>query len=776
MSKLGQQFLELRKSTPKYVQWLLLGAAFIVVVILLTLLMTGSKTKTIKAKSDDIPVKITLSKDTIDWADVAVGSKKIETIIVKTNAPTKATVRRNKEIDGFDVKTTCTNASEVTPSIPCRIILEYAPVAAMKPETVTVFVDWRSAYEPESMNTADKITVILGAAAPQPKPISAPEPLPKPVYDDDIYDDEPEPTIREEIEVIAPSLPLEKTVSPAPTAIVKEQLLPESCSDFAFPGYDAGGNQIGWIKPERGAYYFHPFSDKNCNSATGVYNPATGIITDIKGTGNRIGTDAEHIGYSIASGGNLPTLSAAPRSAKSNNYSTTSNDAPSGGMGKIVVKSTPDVEFASSGTDTVTNTIAYDRTFILRQYKPIPATIVSDVRADPSLYSQNNTLPVRATVDRNVYSDNGRTVIIPAGTMLLGYLTGKMPGPYTAIGRMEIKWYQFVLPNGVEFNFSGGNDPFSGDAQGRVGVPGRGSTDYMEQFVMPMLTAIVPAAVNMIAPVADKFVNQIDLDNNTVVQSGTLRSSELAKNEIITAWNQVAQKLLVDMMDNTVPPFTIPAGTRITVYSPADLQVTCGDPGTNNKKCAVAPYSNSKRQMWRNSAEFDYEDGSWVGQVRSFNLIKYCTTDKNGLLKALDYSLIADEFNKLGYSYSTLVAYCQASNYQAINNARQEAIYQNQQDPNNKNSVANAASQGTKTYNEKVLGLKYNDDGSIKDPYKSEPVPAGSETVIENVITCDDGLAPDANGCCTGEIYTDMGEQGFNCCPQTGGDCFPPIL
>ena len=81
MSKLGQQFLELRKSTPKYVQWLLLGAAFIVVVILLTLLMTGSKTKTIKAKSDDIPVKITLSKDTIDWADVAVGSKKIETII-----------------------------------------------------------------------------------------------------------------------------------------------------------------------------------------------------------------------------------------------------------------------------------------------------------------------------------------------------------------------------------------------------------------------------------------------------------------------------------------------------------------------------------------------------------------------------------------------------------------------------------------------------------------------------------------------------------------------
>lgn len=43
------------------------------------------------------------------------------------------------------------------------------------------------------------------------------------------------------------------------------------------------------------------------------------------------------------------------------------------------------------------------------------------------------------------------------------------------------------------------------------------------------------------------------------------------------------------------------------------------------------------------------------------------------------------------------------------------------------------------------------------------------------IITCDDGAAPDENGCCTGEVYTDMGVHGFNCCPTDGGDCFPPI-
>ena len=781
MSKLGQQFSDLRESTPKYVQWLLLGAAFLVVLILLTLLMTGNKTKNATKKANDIPVKVTISNDTVDWANVLVGTKKTETILVKTNAPARATVRRNKEIDGFNVKTTCTDAGEITASIPCRVILEYTPNIAMKPETVALFVDWRAANEPDSMKTAEKITVVLGATAPvvkeTPKPIVKPEPIvvPEPIAEPEPIV-KPAPKIESEIKSIAPSDPFADEIKmSAPVALPEpEPRASESCSDFAFPGYDASGNQIGWIKPERGGYYFHPFSDTECKNATGIYNPDSGIITDINGGGKRIGTDAEHIGNAITTG-NMPALTDAPWARRASVRNTdTIVEVPAAGMGKVVVKTEDkDVKFESSG-DTVTNTVAYDRTFILRQYKPIPATIVSDVRADPSLYNQDNTLPVRATVDRNVYSDNGRTVIIPAGTLLLGYLTGKMPGPYTAIGRMEINWYQFVLPNGVEFNFTGtARDPFSGDAQGRVGVPGRGSTDYLEQFVMPMLTAIVPAAVNMIAPVADKFVNQIDLDNNTVVQSGTMRSSELAKNEIITAWNQVAQKLLVDMMDNTVPPFTIPAGTRITVYSPSDLQVTCGAPGTSDKKCAVAEYSTTPRPNWKNSATPDYNDGSWVGQARSFNwAAEYCTSYKDGKLNLSSVQL-AELANK-GLDYSDVLFYCQSNQYKAINNARQEAIYQNQQSTSNKNSIA-SKSQDTKTYNEQVLGLKYNEDGSIKNPYQAEQKPAEAAPA-ENVITCEDGLAPDANGCCTGEIYTDMGEQGFNCCPQSGGDCFPPIL
>ena len=786
MNKLKQQFLHMRQTTPKSVQWLLLGATFVVVLILLTLLLTGPKHKSATPMRDEIPVKITLSNDTVDWANVTVGEKKTETISVHATAPAKVSMGQNKTIAGFSAKTTCTDAAVINAKISCNVFLEYAPTVASKPETLTLSIYWRGENEPEEMKSAEKIMVILGASAPQAIAPQKPAPVSKQIIEeDDWFDDEPAYTankIENEIRSIAPSDPFANETLPSvatKTAAIDTLTPPvvqpsESCSDFAFPGYDIYGTQSGWIKPERGGYYFYPFSDRNCKNATGIYNPGTGLITDIKDAGKKIGTDAEHINSALATG-MMPTLSESPR-ARITNRTTDYVNEPIGQMGRITLTPAPveDVIFDTTDQKAVVSTQPYDRTFILRQYKPIPATIVSDVRADTALESgdQNLHFPVRATVDRNVYSDNGRTIIIPTGTLLLGYVTGQIPGPYKAIGRMNIKWYQFVLPNGVEFNFAS-DEPVSADAQGRIGVPGRGSTDYLEQFVMPMLTSIVPAAVNMIAPVADKFVNQIDLDNNTVVQSGTMRSSELAKNEIITAWNQVAQKLLVDMMDNTVPPFTIPAGTRITVYSPNDLMVAC----KTNEKCMVrtAMANNVRSTPKWDSAYPDYNDGTWVGQARSFNLGNLCEPrSSDGVLVAKPYAQVESDLQKLGYSYSTLVAYCQSSNYQAINNAKQAAVYQNQQDVSNTNSIANITkTQGTQAYNEQVLGLKYNDNGAIENPFQNT---SSNNAPSEPLIKCTDGTNPDANGCCTGEIYTDMGDQGFNCCPETGGDCFPPIL
>lgn len=813
MTNLKQQFSDLRKNTPKHIQWLLLAAAFVVVLILLTLLLTHKEEEKLE-NAEEVAINLSIFPDTVDWANVTVGETESETIKISTDAPVKImAVRTSENATGLSEKNTCTSLGQIDSNTSCTIELTYKPTLSADAHAAALFIDWRGATETDNMKKTEKVVIVLGAKKiqlPEPEPVSEPAPVFEEIKPVQEVVEQPsfKQEIKKDLETIAqtPSFVFEEpkkqeTFVEAGPEYVRPS---EACSDFAMPGYNLSGVQSGWIRPLGGTYYYYPFSDKNCENPTGVYNPDNGIITDIDNNAQKIGTDAEHIGYTTIQNGALPQLSN-PATNKVVNKATQLTTAELVGQGATAAAGAgfkrvqlgeapaPDVIVGTSGT-AVFSSDPYDRKFVLRQYKPIPATIVSEVRADPKIYEEGQSLPVRATVDRNVYADDGRTVVIPTGTLMLGYVTGELPGPYQTIGRMAIKWYQFILPSGVEFNFNADKAPFSGDSQGRAGVPGHGSTDYVEQLVMPMLTAIVPAAVNMIAPISDAFINQIDLDNNTVVQSGTIRSSELAKNEIITAWNQVAQKLIVDAMDNTIPPFSIAAGTRITVYSPTDLVITCGN--DTSKECSVSNVQsktgfakedtsrNQRFDEWVSQKPTpDYTDSSWVGQVRSFNLEQYCKTDSDGLWDINNEKV--GEIAQSGYDYRTVLAYCQSLNYQAINNAKQDAYYQSQQQSFETNYGTSSGSsfntgtgltgiQGSQSYNENVLGLNYNDDGTIQNPFADNS--SSTTETVETVITCDGGALPDEYGCCPGETYTDMGEQGFNCCPETGTDCFPPIL
>ena len=805
MKYIKEQYDDFRSNTPTYIQWLLLGVAFLIVIILLTLLLSNKSKKTDEEQTINQHIEFNVNPQSIKFDDIKVGESKHEKINVSANVPV---IIESVEISdkGFDKEFTTPNNCVIDETDSCNINVIYTPTTSQRMTTTNLIITWYDTNSEDTVNT-EEIPVVFSAYE---EPKKAEEPIVKeePKYEPESEPEyEPEPVSAvEEIKTIAIPNPI-KQIEPEPEPIVQSK----PCSEFAIPGYDASGNQIGWIKPERGTNYFYPFSDKTCSNPTGRYDMTTGVILSLK-DGSKIGTDSDHIGYRNVRDRNLvmPKLSM-PNSVtvRVNNgeFDSSAKWVATGKNGQPIAtkhddsrtfnrnnKNETDVAILRgsgyTANEAVTSSLPYDRTFILRQFKPIPATIVSEVRADPSVYGYdksgnplkdgvNHSIPVRATVDRNVYSDDGRTIILPTGTLLMGYLSGNLPGPYQAFGRMNIRWYQFIRPDGVEFNFlDDGQDPYSADAQGRMGVPGHGSTDYFEQMVMPLLTSLVPAAVNMIAPIADTVINQIDLDNNTIVQSGTIRSSEMAKQDIINTWNKITQKLLVDAIDNTVPPFSIAAGTRINVFSPVDLIVSCEGTG---KKCAAIPAGSDKRRKWsdlQKKATFNPDDGSWVGQVRSFDLSKYCTPDKNNKWTIDEKSAWAES----GYEYRTVLLYCESLNYQAKNNAKQ-AVYNEstKQKASDKygdfqfNQTTGTLNQSgteeqTKAYNTKVLGLEYDDEGYVKNPF-AKP----AETVEQDVLTCDDGLAPDANGCCPGETFTDMGEDGWNCCPDSGGDCFPPI-
>ena len=815
---IGQQFSDFRKTTPRYVQWVLLFAALLVVVVLLILLRGSKKTPKIVVGNGPLPINpelIVTPNRPIDWANTFVGEERTEEIRISANRRvqiTGVTVHvdgDSNDASGISAEDTCTNDQTIiSPDMACVINITFRPMNAMQTTGMNVSINWNviDEGEPLAMDTQNAITAIIGAREkPAPKPES--DPTSEPVdngfvtddafYYDDDFDYNGGTTFGDDLNTIAPPMDF---VEPEPVYNnerndIRRVGFGNACSDFAFPAYNTAGIQSGWIKPEGGAYYYHPFSDTNCDTPAGIYNPETGYIMDVSNPARKIGSDSEHIRLSITE--RMPVLTGGssrrsvvkaeqlsdadmeklelfkPASPPPDKISKENEK-----LNRVVKKSeiAPKTYLGSGEKNGVFSSRPYDRTFVLRQYKPIPATIVSDIQADAKLLEGG--LPVRATVDRNVYSDNGRTVIIPTGTLMLGYVTGDLPGPYKAVGRMEIKWYQFIRPDGVEFNFKDGNQPFAADSQGRKGVPGHGNTDYLQQFVMPMLTAIVPAAVNLIAPISDAFVNQIDLDNNTVVQTGTVRSSELAKNEIITAWNNVATKLLVDMMDNTTPPFSIAAGTRITVFSPVDLFVTCGqDIEGDTRKCAFKPYPDDNRADWKSDAiETNRNTEELIGQVRSMlaeNIKdKWCEKSKDGTSwYAKTGKNDIDEMNKQGYSFTTIDFYCRSfGTYDATNNAKQAAVYENQQQQMAQKTI------DTQTYNQQVLGLEYNADGTIKNPFNNNtPKTTSTPAASTSVVTCDGGANPDANGCCPGETYTDMGDQGFNCCPDAGGDCFPPI-
>jgi len=846
MKNIKQQFQEFRSSTPKHIQWLLLAAAFIIVVILLFLIFSHKSDNNEKIESANQEISFDVQPKSIDFKDVIVGESDNQNVSISVNLPV---ILDSITIDVTDITTT-DNCDNLTDS--CLINVIYKPHMEHDVTQTTLNIMWHTSSD--NVIRTEYIPVVYSAhntlvpVEEEPKPIIEPEPVVEPIVEPEIVDSETndeeyyEPiadTVVDEIETIMPDevfdepepvfdpMPIADAL-PEPTIQTPEFLLPpEKCSDFAIPGYNQSGIQIGWIKPERGANYFYPFADKDCTHPTGKYDFSTGIITSLT-DGSRIGTDANHIGYrNIRDAGlSLPALSdpigrssQALNGAFQNAVWQPTSESTMNTAGGIKRWSKTD-EWKRIDTDallgsaeteeSVTSSRPFDRTFILRQFKPIPATIVSEVRADPSVYGcdksgqnceqgKNYSVPVRATVDRNVFSDDGRTIIIPTGTLLMGYLEGDLPGPYQAVGRMNIRWYQFIRPDGVEFNFGNNQDPYSGDAQGRMGVPGHGSTDYIEQMVMPILTSLVPAAVNMIAPIADTVINQINLDSNTIVQSGTMRSSEMAKQEVIDTWNKVAQKLLVDVMSNTTPPFSIAAGTRINVFSPVDLIVTCDKSENAGKKCAFTTYSDKKRREWSSlkqkvtSRRSGVSDSEWVGQVRSFNLMKYCNKDqKTGKLTIDDSTWMQS-----GYDYRTVYAYCESQNYQAINNAKQAAYNQSVKETAEKkygtttfNKTTGEFSQTAETedqikaYNQDVLGLQYDDQGAIINPFAK---PASVDVVAEegNALTCDDnGTLPDQYGCCPGETYTDMGPMDSNapdgphefaCCPAGDGDCFPPI-
>jgi hypothetical protein len=173
MNKFKQKFSEMRKNTPRHAQWLLLGAAFVVVLILLTILLGGKKdNKNEIAQIIVAPVELKINPDMINWADVIVGEKKEQKVSVSATAPViisgveQVKIDENDDVNRFISTTTTCTGQTVDSKIVCDIIISYAPGTPLGTEQTSINVKWHKPDEAEDMTRTEKIVLTVGAVAP----------------------------------------------------------------------------------------------------------------------------------------------------------------------------------------------------------------------------------------------------------------------------------------------------------------------------------------------------------------------------------------------------------------------------------------------------------------------------------------------------------------------------------------------------------------------------------------------------------------------------------
>ena len=191
--------------------------------------------------------------------------------------------------------------------------------------------------------------------------------------------------------------------------------------------------------------------------------------------------------------------------------------------------------------------------------KAIPAVLT---RSIDSLYSD---VPVSAVVERNVYSESGRKVIIPAGSRLIGEQGGAGSAEENSVAvKMQIKWTRLIRPDGAAFSFESGS---SGDAQGRAGVSSYVDLQLIRKFGTPLLQSTVSSA--LLWAMSSNSKPEVG-DSGEIALSDRQQAAQDARSQFSDDMRSMFDSIFA--MTSKIPARSfVPSGTRITVFAKEDL-------------------------------------------------------------------------------------------------------------------------------------------------------------------------------------------------------------
>ena len=162
---------------------------------------------------------------------------------------------------------------------------------------------------------------------------------------------------------------------------------------------------------------------------------------------------------------------------------------------------------------------------------------------------------VRAIVSQDVYSFDGRRVLIPTGARLIGEYQSEIMRGQT---RIFIVWTRMLRDDGVTVRLNS----IGADSLGRSGLTGRVDKKFRERFGAVILLSVVGAGASYLTGYGSQTASG-DSDD-------AQRAEELARESLAQTFSDMANQALGDSL--RIPPtISVSQGERIFVFVRQDL-------------------------------------------------------------------------------------------------------------------------------------------------------------------------------------------------------------
>lgn len=166
----------------------------------------------------------------------------------------------------------------------------------------------------------------------------------------------------------------------------------------------------------------------------------------------------------------------------------------------------------------------------------------------------NSQLPgkVRAMVDYDIYSENGRKKLIPRGSRLIGeYNTDIRNGQ----SRVFVAWPRLIRPDGVDIRL----DSSATDNLGRAGVEGTTETHFWRRFGNSVLLSLIGIGTS---PEVSSTGNGLGITQQDLYRMGVLQSFSNTSSQILQQSINIKDTVLIDQ------------GEPIKIFVAKDLDFT----------------------------------------------------------------------------------------------------------------------------------------------------------------------------------------------------------